>query len=78
MKKMKNFKLLIFSISMVLTVLMSCTNEEVIIDNLQNTEESESIVSTLSRLNQQYDDNGNVDEAENPAGNIVFDFWFHS
>ena len=33
MKKMKNFKLLIFSISMVLTVLMSCTNEEVIIDN---------------------------------------------
>ena len=76
MKKMKNFKLLIFSISMVLTVLMSCTNEEVIIDNLQNTEESESIVTTLSRLNQQYDDNGNVDEAENPAGNIVFDFCF--
>lgn len=76
MKKMKNFKLLIFSILMVLTVLMSCTNEEVIIDNLQNTEESESIVTTLSRLNQQYDDNGNVDEAENPAGNIVFDFCF--
>lgn len=76
MKKMKNFKLLIFSILMVLTVLMSCTNEEVIIDNLQNTEESESIVTTLSRLNQQYDDNGNVNEAENPAGNIVFDFCF--
>ena len=73
---MKKFKLLIFSILMVLTVLMSCTNEEVIIDNLQNTEESESIVTTLSRLNQQYDDNGNVDEAENPAGNIVFDFCF--
>ena len=73
---MKKFKLLIFSILMVLTVLMSCTNEEVIIDNLQNTEESESIVTTLSRLNQQFDDNGNVDEAENPAGNIVFDFCF--
>jgi len=75
-EKMKKFKLLIFSILMVLSVLMSCTNEEVIIDNLQNTEESESIVTTLSRLNQQYDDNGNVDEAENPAGNIVFDFCF--
>ena len=76
MKKMNKFKLLIFSILTVLTVLTSCTNEEVIIDNLQNTEESESIVTTLSRLNQQYDDNGNVDEAENPAGNIVFDFCF--
>ena len=73
---MNKFKLLIFSILTVLTVLTSCTNEEVIIDNLQNTEESESIVTTLSRLNQQYDDNGNVDEAENPAGNIVFDFCF--
>ena len=76
MKKMNKFKLLIFSILTILTVLTSCTNEEVIIDNLQNTEESESIVTTLSRLNQQYDDNGNVDEAENPAGNIVFDFCF--
>ena len=76
MKKMKKFKLLIFSILMVLTVLTSCTNEELIIDNQQNTEESESIVTTLGRLSQQYDENGNVDEAENPAGNIVFDFCF--
>ncbi|MAB30288.1 MAG: hypothetical protein CMP78_01650 [Formosa sp.] len=74
---MKKFKLLIFSILMVLTVLMSCTNEEVVIDNQQNTEESESIVTTLNRLNNQFDENGNVDEAENPAGNIVFDFCFN-
>ena len=73
---MKNFKLSIFSVLIVLLAFTSCTNEETIVDTQQNTEESESIVTTLSRLNQQYDDNGNVDEAENPAGNIVFDFCF--
>ncbi len=73
---MKKFKISIFSILMVLAVFTSCTNEEVIVDTQQNTEESESIITTLSRLNEQFDENGNVDETENPAGNIVFDFCF--
>ena len=71
---MKKFKISIFSILMVLAVFTSCTNEEVIVDPQQDTEESESIITTLSRLNEQFDENGNVDQAENPAGNVVFDF----
>ena len=73
---MKNFKLSIFSTLIVLLAFTSCTNEETIIDTQQNTEESESITTTLGRLSQQYDENGNVDQANNPAGNIVFDFCF--
>lgn len=73
---MKNFKLSIFSTLIVLLAFTSCTNEETIIDTQQNTEESESITITLGRLSQQYDENGNVNETDNPAGNIVFDFCF--
>ena len=73
---MKKFKISIFSILLVLAVFTSCTNEEVIVDPQQDTEESESIITTLSRLNEQFDENGNVDQAENPAGNVVFDFCF--
>jgi hypothetical protein len=73
---MKKFKISIFSILMVHAVFTSCTNEEVIVDPQQDTEESESIITTLSRLNEQFDENGNVDQAENPAGNVVFDFCF--
>jgi len=76
MKKMKNFKSVIFSIVVILLVFTSCTNEEAIIDPQQNIDQSGSIIITLNRLNQQYDENGNVDETENPAGNIVFDFCF--
>ena len=73
---MKNFKLSIFSVLTVLLAFTSCTNEETIVDTQQNTEESESITTTLGRLSQQYDENGNVDQTNNPAGNIVFDFCF--
>jgi hypothetical protein len=73
---MKNFKLSIFSVLIVLLAFTSCTNEETIVDTQQNTEESESITTTLGRLSQQYDENGNVDQTNNPAGNIVFEFCF--
>ena len=73
---MKNFKVAVFSILIVLLVFTSCTNGKDIIDTQQNTEESESIITTLGRLGQQYDENGNVNETNNPAGNIVFDFCF--
>lgn len=74
---MKNIKLWVFSIVTVLLIFMSCTNEETIIDPQPNTQQSESLITSLNRLiNQQYDENGNVDESLNPAGNIVFDFCF--
>ena len=74
--EMKKIKSVILSIVMILLVFTSCTNEEDIIDPQQNIDQSGSIIITLNRLNQQYDENGNVDETENPAGNIVFDFCF--
>ena len=73
---MENFIVSIFSVLIVLLAFTSCTNEETIVDTQQNTEESESITTTLGRLSQQYDENGNVDQTNNPAGNIVFDFCF--
>lgn len=73
---MKNFKLSIFGILILLLAFTSCNNEDAIVDTQQNTQESESITTTLGRLSQQYDENGNVDQANNPAGNIVFDFCF--
>ena len=73
---MKKFKLSIFGILILLLAFTSCNNEDAIVDTQQNTEESESITTTLGRLSQQYDENGNVDQANNPAGNIVFDFCF--
>jgi hypothetical protein len=73
---MKKFKLSIFGILILLLAFTSCNNEDAIVDTQQNTVESESITTTLGRLSQQYDENGNVDQANNPAGNIVFDFCF--
>ena len=53
---MKNFKLSIFGILILLLTFTSCNNEDTIVDTQQNTEESESITTTLGRLSQQYDE----------------------
>lgn len=73
---MKNFKLLIFSMVMTLLVFTSCTNNEPVVDNQQNTEDSESITTTLNQLSRQFDEFGNLNLNNNPAGNVVFDFCF--
>jgi len=73
---MKTFKLAIFSLAMVLFVLTSCTNNESVIEEPQNTHESESITTALFQLRTQFDDDGNVTQSDNPAGNIVLDFCF--
>ena len=73
---MKNFKFLILNFAMLIAVFTSCTNEEDIMEIQQDTAESASIITTLNRLNEQYDDDGNVIVTENPAGNVVFDFCF--
>ena len=57
---MKNFKFLILNFAMLIAVFTSCTNEEDIMEIQQDTAESASIITTLNRLNEQYDDDGNV------------------
>ena len=47
---MKTLKLTLFSLMMALMVLTSCTNNESVIEEQQNTEESGSITNALLQL----------------------------
>lgn len=73
---MKNLKLVLFSVLFSLLIITSCTNNEPIGESLQQTEESPSISTALNELRAKFNDSGNVNESENPSGNIVLDFCF--
>lgn len=73
---MKNLKFALFSMLMVLFLVTSCTNDEPVVQEQQETEESQSITTSLNRLSVQFDQNGNFTADNNPAGNVVFDFCF--
>jgi hypothetical protein len=72
---MKNLKLVFLSILFVVCCFTSCTNDEPLIEE-QNTEESQSITTSLAQLRTQFNSQGDVNPTNNPAGNIVFDFCF--
>ena len=73
--KMKTFKSLFLILLVGLLTFTSCENEDVILDQQQEeTEQSEAIVTALSKMAQNFDSSGNVDPASNPVGNIIFDF----
>lgn len=74
--KMKKLKFAFLSMFMALFLVTACTNDEPALEEQQETEESQSISTALNRLNQQFDQNGNVTQTDNPAGNIVLDFCF--
>jgi hypothetical protein len=61
---------------MMLLVLVSCTNSESVIEEQQLTKESEAIITSLTQLRQNFNDDGNLNNDENHSGNIVFDFCF--
>lgn len=73
---MKNFKLFLLSFVFIAGILTSCTNDNPVVEEQQNIEESESITTTLERLSEQFNSQGDVLPTENPTGNIVFDFCF--
>ena len=75
---MKNLKSLCLILLMGLFVFTSCENEDAILDDqVQDvTVESESITAALNAMTTNFDDSGNVDVNNNPAGNIIFDFCF--
>jgi len=73
---MKNFKLSFFSMLVALLFVTACTNDEPVVQDQQQTEESQSISTSLNQLSLQFDQNGNFTADNNPAGNIVFDFCF--
>jgi hypothetical protein len=75
---MKKFKIVFLLVLFGLFTFTSCENEETIIDDQQQdvTQESEAIVTALSKMAENFDDSGNVDANNNPVGNIIFDFCF--
>ena len=73
---MKNFKLSFFSMLVALLFVTACTNDEPVVQDQQQTEESQSISTSLNQLSLQFDQNGNFTADNNPAGNVVFDFCF--
>ncbi|MCK8482033.1 hypothetical protein [Psychroserpens algicola] len=72
---MKNFKLFLLSLVCITSVLISCTNDEPLVEE-QNIEDSQSITVSLAELRLQFNAQGNLIPTENPTGNIVFDFCF--
>jgi len=58
---MKNLKLSIFSVFMVLFVFTSCSNDDVIVDLPQNMQQSETITTVVDLMSRQYDQNGDLD-----------------
>ncbi|WP_426429782.1 hypothetical protein ACPX19_09585 [Winogradskyella sp. HB-48] len=73
---MKNLKLALFSLAFSLLMVTSCTNNEPVGENPQQTEESQSISMALDQLRAKFNDSGNVNQSDNPTGNIVLDFCF--
>ena len=69
---MKNLKLSIFSILMVLFVFTSCTNDDSIVDLPQNMQESETITTVMDLMSQLYDQNGNLNSDNDFE--LCFDF----
>ncbi|WP_353779370.1 hypothetical protein [Winogradskyella sp. 3972H.M.0a.05] len=75
---MKNFKIALLSLAVILACFTSCTNNEPVVQP-QQTEESESITTALNQLASRIGEDGNIayaSTADNPTGNIVFDFCF--
>lgn len=72
---MKNFKLFLLSFVLITSFLSSCSNNESVVEE-QNIDETEAISTSLSRLAEQFDGQGNIVASSNPSGNIVFDFGF--
>ncbi|MBV7267823.1 hypothetical protein [Winogradskyella luteola] len=73
---MKNLKFTFFSMFMALFLVTACTNNEPVGEEEQQTEESQSITASLNQLSTLFNDNGNIELSNNPAGNIVLDFCF--
>lgn len=72
---MKKIKLLLFSLSLVLLTVTSCTNDETLI-NVPEIQESASLQTALNHIDDLVDDNGQLIDEENPTNNLFFDFCF--
>jgi hypothetical protein len=72
---MKTQKNLILFLSILLSVISSCT--QTVSDKLPKDDDAPSMVAVMDLLTNQFDSSGNLRQDENPVGNIVFDFCFN-
>jgi len=72
---MKKFKLFLLSFALITGLFTSCSNEDSV-TNDQDIQQTEAITTSLNRLAEQFNDDGDVIPTSNPSGNIVFDFGF--
>jgi hypothetical protein len=74
---MKLFKLSFFSVILSLLIFSSCSNNEPIFeDDLSQTEESISITQVMEQFASNFNQDGSLNQNQNPNGNILFDFCF--
>lgn len=72
---MKKFKFIYLSILLVVFSLVSCENTDPIVDT-ENPNQSASARTAMQELQRHYNDDGSLNNANNPVGNIVFDYCF--
>ena len=73
---MKNLKFIYLSIVIAIFALVSCDNNEAIID-VGNPNQSESAKIAMAELQNHFDVNtGSLNGDNNPTGNILFDYCF--
>jgi hypothetical protein len=71
---MKNLKLFLFTIFIVLFTFTSCTNDEAV--EIPDAESSASVRLALTELETHFNEDGSLNATNNPVGNVIFDFCF--
>ncbi len=72
---MKKLKFIYLSILLVVFSLVSCENNEPIVDD-GNPNQSASVKTAMQELQRHFNDDGSLNGTNNPVGNIVFDYCF--
>ena len=54
----------------------ACNNESIDTVEQENNNDNALVMESISEFMRQFDDNGNLDENENPTGNMAIDFCF--
>ncbi|NQX85313.1 MAG: hypothetical protein HRT67_05340 [Flavobacteriaceae bacterium] len=72
---MKEIKIAILLLMLVLASFISCNDKESV-EFETNATESQSIRTAINKLRSKLDENGNIDRQKNPTGSSLFDYGF--
>ena len=74
--KFNNLKLILSIFIVAFVLFTSCKNNDAIIDIPDNTTKSAAVKKSMKVLKTHFNQDGSLNEANNPIGNILFDFCF--